>query len=348
MHPRDRRTPRIVLALTLLASVAPADAAPSAAARDSAEKAVIDGKKLRQSDDLEGAEKKFRSAWAYYPSPVTGFYLASTLRARHQLLEARRVALAAVDLKMDEEKPSYPKARADSARLADECFQATPSLQLAITHPPSGLRITVDGVEVARDAWGEPMRLDPGPHVVTATVAGDARSFAVTLAEREQAKPVVIAYDAPKPAEPPQVSPSTAYAPPTPEPPATATRIGSTPPPASDGLRAPIAAGWQRPTGLILGGVGLVATAIGGYAWIHYGSDAVRDPIGNGVCPFGNPCQHAASSQRLGGVVAGLGLAAIVGGVAIYLTAPTRPSGGRAVEAALIASPSGVALVGAF
>lgn len=220
--------------------------------------------------------------------------------------------------------------RAKDARAAAERLEANLS-HLAVEVPPTmaalpGLEVRRDGRAVSREAWGVSIAVDPGEHRIEAIAKGKATwSTQVTLAQGGSRTVIVgpLTEEAVTPAHPP----ATPLAPPTPPPrsaqgePSPGPRRGQT----------------QRIAGLSVAGVGLLGLGAGVALGLDAKSkyDKQRD---NGACDDNGVCTSAGddASQKarargdLGTIVGGVGLAALVGGFVLYLTAPS----GRAPAAA--------------
>lgn len=128
------------------------------------------------------------------------------------------------------------------AKLAEERIAALDprlpwiTILVAPEADAQGVRVTLDGAEIARATWGKEMPIDPGDHlfVVSATGRVEHRS---TIAAREGLKQVLEVKGLaeipappppePPPAEPPPAEPSPSVEPPPPaEPPTRASRFG--------------------------------------------------------------------------------------------------------------------------
>ena len=147
-----------------------------------------EGRTDRDKADLKGAVKAFAAADALMHVPTTGLELARAQVAVGQLVEARDTALRVTRIP---EKPGEPApfkaARDAAASLNDELGTRIPSLTVALKNLPAGATPTVDidGDAVPAEMLGQPRKLDPGHHVVSAKAGSAAGKQEVDLAERE-------------------------------------------------------------------------------------------------------------------------------------------------------------------
>jgi hypothetical protein len=175
--------------------------------------------------------------------------------------------------------------RADRVAYADEHLRALePRLsKLVIVVPPAAdladLAITRDGALLGRAAWGTPIPVDPGPHVVVATAAGrTAERIELTVKPEGDSQtatlaPLVEVAPSPPPAPPPSPAPAAAPSP-APVPP---------PPPATHGLST------QRVLALVAAGAGVAAVGVGA----GFGLNAIAK---NGASPQ-TPTTHGQAGE---------------------------------------------------
>jgi len=170
----------------------------------------------------------------------------------------------------------------------------------------SGLEVSLDGVSVKKPAWGTPVPVDPGQHVVEAkapgrvafrteiTLGDDGAKEAVTVPELERA-------EAGAPPPPLSVEPGEAHD----------TGVDSS-------------GSSQRTVGYVVGGVGLVALGVGGFFGLRafsrwdernaHCTDAGCDPTG---VEAGDDANRAAMVANVG---IGVGLAGLAVGTYLVLS----------------------------
>jgi hypothetical protein len=167
-----------------------------------------------------------------------------------------------------------------------------------------GVEVRLDGNMITRAAFGVSVPVDPGPHQISATAVGK-KPFETTItidAERADKKVEIPALeDAPRSH-------------------VAASQIGNEPQPENRGST-------QRTIGYALGGVGIVGIGIGAV----FGVQALsKSSESDDLC--GNPCsspeglkanEDARSAATISNIAIGVGLAALIGGVALILTAPS-------------------------
>ena len=201
-----------LFALCLLAPAltpSAAHAEPTASDLESARDLYKKGKALRDKGDLVGALEKFKAAHALANTPITGVEYGRTLERHGDLVEARDVFLsvARVPLKTNE-SANTKSARAEAEKLAEELKARVPSLIVTIAGVPAEtVTLMIDSVAIPHAAIGESRKLNPGLHVVRASVGtGPEKTVEVALAEKEQ-RTIVITLE-PPPTPPPPVEPA--------------------------------------------------------------------------------------------------------------------------------------------
>jgi hypothetical protein len=209
------------------------------------------------------------------------------------------------------------EAQASADRIEPSLAHLTievPATAAALT----GIEVRRDGRPLLREAWGVSIPVDPGEHRLEAS-AGKAHWAAQIALAQGGRRTIVVGplTEAPLPAPPP--------APPPPRPsPAQAAALRAE--------RDPSRGQTQRIIGLSVAGVGLVGVGVG----VAFGLEArakYQRQRDNGDCDVDNTCtaagdrasKDARSRGNLGTLVGGVGLAALVGGFVLYLTAPSAP-----------------------
>ncbi len=196
--------------------------------------------------------------------------------------------------------------------------------------------------EVERGVMGSTVPVDPGTVTFTISAPGHVTKTAdVTVAPREQTTFTVPALDAAPPEAPPEV----------------AAKSRSAAPPVEGG---PPAATWQRPAGIAVAGVGVVAAAVGAvlaltakssYDGAFNSGDCTRPAL---MCSAAgqNQTDGARSQATTGGVLIGVGAVVAVGGGVLFflgphLGSPPASTGVRLLPA-LGPSTAGLTLTGGF
>jgi serine/threonine-protein kinase len=292
---------------TLAASASDAD---KAAAQDY----MREGKELRAKNDHGGALKKFRAAWGLVQTPVTGVAVAQEELALGLLVEARETLGTVERMPVSPTETDFGRqARDDAAKMLADLVPRIPIVEIAVKGAPAGqaVAITVDGKNVPVDAAETGWRVNPGTHAIVAKTSGKPdKSVSVTVKERERQK-VEVAFAAPG-----ESGGSSASGP---------ARNDSAMPPGAD---APSSGGSTRIIGLVVGGTGIVAMGIGGIVGLSAKSSwssAKTDHCGTGICDAEGKrlTDDAHSLGDKATIVFGVGAALAVGGVVLWLTAPS-------------------------
>jgi hypothetical protein len=190
------------------------------------------------------------------------------------------------------------------------------TMKLGPNAPPDTVLLR-DGVRVDAGAIGAPVAVNPGEHTATAKAAGHVdRTVTMTLAEGQHRE---IVLDVGDPVQATEVPPNP-YAPPAPVAPTNDDR--------RSGLWATIVATPRNEVAAALVAGGVVSAVVGG----GFGIAAIgknSDSNANGHCdasgcdPTGVQLRDSAlSDATVSTVLFGVGLAAIAGGAALYVTAP--------------------------
>ncbi|HEY8040359.1 MAG TPA: hypothetical protein VIF15_11225 [Polyangiaceae bacterium] len=219
--------PALTLTLTLALALAPTPAhaqphTPTAQELETARTLYKEGKELRAQGNLKGALEKLQAAHALGNTPVTGIELARTYAMVGQIVEAREVCLyiARMPVASDETEKSV-EARSDAAKLAEELRPRIPALVVKVNGLAEGdtAHLSIDGVTVPDAAFAEPLKVDPGKHLVSLRIGDGAAAREVhgeaNVAEGQTGEltltvppaPVVVP-PPPPPPPPPQPAPA--------------------------------------------------------------------------------------------------------------------------------------------
>jgi hypothetical protein len=166
-----------------------ARADPTSADIETARRLFTEGLDLRKKGDEAGALLKLEGAFDLTKSPVVGVEVAHCELALGKLVDARQTALDVYALPISaKETKASEDARAEAAKMADELKPRIAFVNVRLVNVPSGAtpRITIDGVPVPATVVGQPRAVDPGKHVVAASVASESpAAVGVVMAEGE-------------------------------------------------------------------------------------------------------------------------------------------------------------------
>jgi hypothetical protein len=171
-----------------LAIVSPALASPGAAERETARGLMAEGRAARARGDLQSAMKAFAGADAIMHVPTTGFELAKVQAQAGLLVEARDTALRASRLpEADDEPAPFKQARQGAIALEVALDGRIPTIRLTVKNVPAGVRpkVFVDETETPAELLEQPIRVDPGRHVVVAEAGTEKQEQEVDLAEMD-------------------------------------------------------------------------------------------------------------------------------------------------------------------
>ena len=294
-------------------------AEPTPADKETARRLMTEGRAHRRDGDAKAALQSFVAADAIMHVPTTALEVARSEIDLGQLLEARDQLLAVGRLPDPGNEPrAFTEARETATTLSAELEPRIPSLLVKLqgAAPGANVKVTVDGVEVPSVALTSPRAVDPGHHVVAASVGSAPPKEAAVDVKEGESKDVSIDLAS--------VDVVVVVPPPKPKP--------------SDGDATLRLASY---VGFGVGGAGLLVGGITGIVAITSLSAAKKQGC------VGNECPPSASSDlstshtmatvsTVGFVVGGVGVA---GGVVAFLLSRRATSSSRATDAASRARP---------
>jgi hypothetical protein len=261
-----------------------------------------EAEKLTKAGNDAAACPKFAESQRLDPQLGTLLHLAACYEKIGRTASAWGGFADAADLAAKMSDPREKIARQRAAALLPKLSKLTITVSGAA---PSGLEIQRDGAPIGSVQWGSPVATDPGKHTVTAAAPGKKTWSTVVDVPANAAS---IAISVPPLEEEPVASTSGAPA-----------------------------RGWQRPTGLIVGGAGIVTMAVGGVLGLRAKStydDSSSHCDASGCDPSGMATRHDAVDQgNTATIVAGVGAAVTAVGAVLWLTAPSRGARGSTVGA---------------
>jgi len=279
-----------------------------------------EGLDLVAAGDYQAALGKLDAADRLVPAPTLKLEAARCLDRLGRMLEAAAKYREVIQFELvGDVPPVHREARSTAVAELAALQRQIPRLSIVLRTDATGMpEVRLDGAVLDAKERLREQRLDPGQHVVAATVGGLSASETVVIARGEQ-REVVLWLMRPAPPPPPAA----------PE----ATGSGWT------------TAGWIA---LGLGGAGLVAGGIAG-AVVLARDDGLAERCPGNVCP---PDAHddARSFNTIRGLSsAGLifGAVGVAAGVTFLLLAPA-PSQPHAVSLSLEATGNGLGIRGSF
>ncbi|WP_437876233.1 hypothetical protein [Sorangium sp. So ce513] len=347
MGPRWRWRSRVAafatagaLAAATALAAAPAAAQPVSAQDQAAAQALFDeARALATAGKHAEACPKLEESYRLDPAIGTQYYLAECLEGLGRTASAWTLYLQVGDLAA----AAGQSARASHARQRAESI--APSLvRLSIRVPDAlrsvrDLRVERDGSLVGPPQWGVAVPVDPGRHTIVVTASGKKP----WRHEVDASAPgTTVAVDVPPLEEAPGAPATAVGAPP----------LAPAPRPAASPAEGAAPMSTQRVLGIVVGGAGLAAAAVGAGFGVH--AMAKRDASNDGHCDAQDYCDAeglglreqslgAARVSTIAFVGAGLALA---GGAVLFFTAP---SGERAApQVGVSLGPLGASVRGRF
>jgi len=292
--------------------------------KEKARRLMDQGVEREEAKDYASALKAFEAAHALVKLPMTGYAVARAQAGLGLLMEALESATQAkLTPVRPNETPAFGKARSDAEALAQKLAARVPSIQVKVEGPSAGAEVSIDDRAIPPEAVGEPRKVNPGKHVVSAKAQGyEPASLEVDVVEG-------------------QVVPATLTLVPV---------TGSSPgePGKTSGGLSPLVF-----VGFGVGAAGIIAGAVTGALSLSKTS-SLKDQCANGICPP-NKAEDISSATTLANVsnisfaVGALGAAAGVVGIFVLSgsSGDKKPvSGGVRVMPAI--GPGSVGVIGVF
>jgi hypothetical protein len=283
MTSRETASNRIAAALLVATLLAPRLAAAQAKDEAAAEALFREGKRLLALGSLAQACSKLDESHRLDPATGTLLALAACREQEGRTATAwaeynDAAARARRDGRGDRERVARERAASLEAKLSKLTVVVSEDARTA-----PGLVVQSDGVALGQAAWGTPIPVDPGDHLVEATATGKAPWHTTVRvgAEGDDAR-VAIAWPAEQPVtttteEPPKQSENP-----------TARRVTDDPHDANSSRRT------QRTLGWTVAGAGAVSLAVGVYFWAQAGSLLGER---NRICPNWPACADPAAAS---------------------------------------------------
>jgi len=306
-------------------------AEPTAADKTAAETLFVDARKLLAAGKYQEACKALAESQRLDPGVGTLLNLGRCYEKLGRTATAwttyREAAAAA--------RAANQGAREKNARLAAEALEPKlPKLTVVVTGAETNPRIEVrrDGAVVPSSMWGMAVAIDPGDHLFEASAPGSKPWRMQVMAEA--GKPLTVTVPALEP-DPKAAVAARKAGPATPA----KTETTSAPARAPEPTPAPASGlGGQRIAALVVGGVGLVGTAVGGYFALRAKSTydgAACNKMTNECSDQGLADQNLAFGRARTSTYATIGgLTALVAGVVLFATAPSTRSSDAATNPA--------------
>lgn len=327
----------IVAALALVGARAEAQPAPSRADVAQAQTLFDDARRLMAKGEYGEACPKLEKSQALDPAPGTQFHLADCYEHTGRAASAARLFGVVADAARASNKPDKEQiARDRAAALEGRLSRVT-----VVVAPPSrvpGLVVMRDGAVVDEAAFGKPVAVDAGEHVVEASAPGRLPFRQVVAVREGAADPTVTVSLAAAAADAPTPAP---VAPP----------ASTSEPDAGGGL------GPQRIVAIGVGALGVGGLVVGTVFGLT--AKSKHDEAQADFCPTATQCtprgveltddaQTAATVSTIGFVAGGV---LVAGAAALFLTAPSRraaPAAGLVVAPSVGWRAAGVGVSGRF
>jgi hypothetical protein len=190
---------------------------------EQAQSRFVRGKELFEAGDYEAALREFEASRAIVASPNSRLYVARCLRELDRLIDAYsaygRTMIDALELAKLESR--YART-ADAARTEREELESRLAfLKFSILNPQPKTQLLVNGEEIRRAAWSEPVVVMPGDvavelltpgqdsqHRQLSLVAGGSEEITLSVEKAPEVVAPQVAEPVSTPVEPKQPAPS--------------------------------------------------------------------------------------------------------------------------------------------
>lgn len=296
-----------------------------------------DGKKLMAEGKTAEACPKFLASYNLEHRVGTVLNLAACYEKNGQIASAWARFVEAQTLAA---RGNQPERAAFAAQHATALEPRKSTLVVTVSNPPPGLVVRRDGIVVDPAVYGVAVPVDGGAHTIEASAPGKTTATStVTVGAEKDAKTFALAplADAPVAATAVSPTPSTGRATPASADMPTETHRSTT----------------RTVVGLGIAGVGVIAAGIGavfGAEALSKNSQSNQDGCVGNNCPLAgyNDRNTARSDGNISSILIGVGAAAIVGGVVVWLTAPKTSSQASASHVVVGLGPTGMNIQGTF
>lgn len=250
-------------------------------------------------------------------------------------------------------------------KRANELEPKLCKMEIRVVAETPGLVVKRKSVEVPKVEWGIALPMDPGGYLVDASAPSSTPWAKTVVLESPACEGKTATVEIPAlekagvvPVPPP---PATSTEPPatTSAPTSTATTTAPTPlqPEAPESTSTGGGLGLQRTLAIVAGGVGAVGIGVG-LALRSSGKSQYDDAVSRCTLPGPNPCSESdandatsgANKKSLGWIVVGTGGALVLGGLVLWLTAPSHDEGSAKAQVVPMvgAGVSGIEVQGRF
>ncbi|MCB9577825.1 MAG: tetratricopeptide repeat protein [Polyangiaceae bacterium] len=325
-----KRSLAAALALSFGLTLSARGEAQTSAADKAAAEALFDqAQALMKKKDFAEACTKFEQSQRIDPAIGTLLYLADCYERVGKLASAWATFREGASEAREAGQMDRARAGEKRAALLEPRLSKLTVVVAKDNDGIDGLTITRGKEDVLKGLWGVAVPVDAGQYTVRASAPG-YKPFETTVTVAANAATESV--DIPKlEADPSQAAPPEEPPPPAEPPPAP---IPVTPPPATpgpdQGTRDEDPGASQRTIGLVVGGVGLVGIGVGTF----FGLDAIsKNDDAKSHCPRGTVCDDqegvsltddAKKAATVSNIAFAVGGAALVGGVVLFLTAPSK------------------------
>jgi hypothetical protein len=286
-----------------------------------AEALFQEGQRLMQQGRFAEACPKLEESHRVEPALGTMLYLAECYERNGQTASAWATFRAAAHLARRSEQPRREQLAAERATKLEGRLSRL-VVRIAPNADSARLSVTRDGVPLERPAWGVAVPVDPGPHELRAQAPG-AKPWSQSIDVSAAASVVEVTIPALEPESVVVAPPRASASPPVPP-------VAPGPRHPGAGRRSPGLSA-QEAAGLVVAGVGAASLGIGTFFALRARS---RDDESYQHCSPSDPsrcsprgvelvdeARHAATIANVGFAIGG---AAVVGGLVLFATAPSR------------------------
>lgn len=171
-------------------------------AKDTARKMAREALDLMHQSRWAEAQPLLARAYALVPAPTIALLEGKALEQMGKLLEARDRYDAARHISPDETSEAFVEAAKEAAQRLEFLDRRIPKVAIVLEQDEKDARVPVvslDGASLTKDEWSVPRSVNPGEHVVAASLGGDIAVEDHVLVKETETKQVYLRLRRPVP-----------------------------------------------------------------------------------------------------------------------------------------------------
>lgn len=173
-------------------------------AKDTARNMAREALDLMHQNRWAEAQSLLARAYALVPAPTIAVLEGKALEQMGKLLQARDRYDAARHLRPEETSDAFTEAAKEATERLEFLDRRIPKIAIVLEQDEKDARVPVvslDGAPLSKDEWSVPRSVDPGEHVVVASLGGDIAVEDRVLVKETDTKQVYLRLRRPVPVQ---------------------------------------------------------------------------------------------------------------------------------------------------